>query len=300
MELTGILIVDKPAGFTSFDVVAKLRGMTKMRKIGHAGTLDPAATGVLPIFLGGATRFIDLLPNHGKRYTATFLLGITTDTQDTTGTTLQTRPVEAGEEAVAAALARFVGKGWQIPPMYSAVRQDGKRLYELARQGIEVERKPRKIEIREINLLAHDAAAGRYTIDVFCSKGTYIRTLCHDLGEALGCGAALEVLRRTVACGFSLEDAHTLDDLQVLADRGEFSSALLPVESALAAYPRFDLDAQKASRFLDGVRLELSDLPYLSQKNGGHVRIFGPDALFLGLAAADKGKYLRHIRMLRR
>ena len=299
MELTGILIVDKPAGFTSFDVVAKLRGMTKMRKIGHAGTLDPAATGVLPVFLGGATRFIDLLPNHGKRYTATFLLGITTDTQDTTGTTLKTRPVEVGEAEVSAALSSFVGKGKQIPPMYSAVKQDGKRLYELARQGIEVERKPRAIEIRELNLLVSDPVAGRYTIDVFCSKGTYIRTICHDLGEKLGCGAALESLRRTVACGLFLESAHTLDQLQGLADRGDFSSALLPVESALAAYPRFDLDEQQAARFLNGVRLPLDDLPYVAPQNRSHVRIFGPDAHFLGLGAA-KGKSLGHVRILHR
>jgi len=299
LELTGILIVDKPAGFTSFDVVAKLRGMTKMRKIGHAGTLDPAATGVLPVFLGGATRFIDLLPNHGKRYTATFLLGITTDTQDTTGTTLKTRPVEVGEAEVSAALSSFVGKGKQIPPMYSAVKQDGKRLYELARQGIEVERKPRAIEIRELNLLVSDPVAGRYTIDVFCSKGTYIRTICHDLGEKLGCGAALESLRRTVACGLFLESAHTLDQLQGLADRGDFSSALLPVESALAAYPRFDLDEQQAARFLNGVRLPLDDLPYVAPQNRSHVRIFGPDAHFLGLGAA-KGKSLGHVRILHR
>jgi len=299
LELTGILLVDKPAGFTSFDVVAKLRGIAKMRKIGHAGTLDPAATGLLPVFLGSATRFIDLLPDQDKRYTATFLLGITTDTQDMTGNVLSTRPVRVSAIDVTTALARFVGKIQQIPPMYSAVKHQGKRLYDLARQGIEVERKPREIEIRAITMLAADEPAGRYTIDVECSKGSYIRTLCHDLGEELGCGGALEVLRRTQACGFSLKNAYTLDDLQTLADRGELAGALSPVESALAAYPRLTLDTRQAGLFANGQRLALSDLSGPALQSGERIAVFGPQSAFLGLAHAEGG-LLRHIRQLPR
>ena len=295
--MNGILIVDKPAGCTSFGVVAKVRGMAKTKKVGHAGTLDPEATGVLPVFLGGATRFIDLMPNHDKRYTATFILGKTTDTQDTSGAVLQTRPVTAGQKEVAEALARFQGKTLQIPPMYSAVKQDGKRLYELARQGIEVERKPREIEIKRIALLWCDEAAGRYTIDVACSKGTYIRTLCHDLGELLGCGAAIQDLRRTQACGFSLQEARTLEELQSLADSGNFAHALLPVESAFAGLPRLDLDARASHLFKNGVRLSLDIFPGLSAQKAQRLTVFGSDGKFLGLAASN-GSFLRHVRVM--
>ena len=294
--MTGILVVDKPAGITSFGVVAKVRGMSRIKRVGHAGTLDPDATGVLPVFLGGATRFIDLLPDHRKRYTATFVLGVSTDTQDTSGTVLQTRPVTSGKKEVADALARFTGKIQQIPPMYSAVKQDGKRLYELARQGIEVERKPREIEIEQITLLWCDEAAGRYQIDVACSKGTYIRTLCHDVGELLGCGAAMQELRRTQACGFSLQGAHTLDDLQSLASDGNFAGALIPVESAFAGLPRLDLDRRASHLFKNGVRLGLDTLPGLPAQTAQHIAVFGCDSAFLGIAAPD-GDCLRHVRV---
>jgi len=295
--MTGILIVDKPSGYTSFGVVAKVRGMAKTKKVGHAGTLDPAATGVLPLFLGGATRFIELLPSHDKRYTATFLLGTTTDTQDTTGIVLQTRPVMVGEQEVTAALDRFKGKVRQVPPMYSALKQDGKRLYELARKGIEVKREPREIEIEQISLLWSDQAAGRYQIDVSCSKGTYIRTICHDLGEMLGCGAVLEDLRRTQACGFSFQCAHTLEELQSLAEQGRMSSALIPIESAFAALPCMNLDERASHLFKNGVRLRLDTLPHLSAQDGERVVIFDCEGVFLGLAAPDGG-CLRHIRVL--
>jgi len=296
--MNGILIVDKPAGCTSFRVVAKVRGMAKTKRVGHAGTLDPDATGVLPVFLGGATRFIDLMPDHGKRYTATFILGITTDTQDASGTVLRTRPVTAGQKEVVQALTRFQGKIRQIPPMYSALKQDGKRLYELARQGIEVERQPREIEIERIALMWCDEAAGRYTIDVACSKGTYIRTLCHDLGELLGCGAAMQDLRRTQACGFSLQEAHTMEELQSFADSGNFSQALLPVQSAFTGFPRLDLDERASHLFKNGVRLSLDHLPGLpSDQSGQRLTVFGSDGAFLGLANTADG-CLRHIRVM--
>ncbi|MCL2857559.1 MAG: tRNA pseudouridine(55) synthase TruB [Oscillospiraceae bacterium] len=304
--MTGFVIVDKPAGMTSFGVVAKIRGMSGIKKVGHAGTLDPDATGVLPVFLGGATRFIDLLPEHDKRYTATLLLGQTTDTQDTTGTVLRTRPIAAGKDQVERALAGFVGKQKQIPPMYSAVKQDGKRLYQLARAGVEVERPARNVEIHEINLLEWDEPVGRYIIDVRCSKGTYIRTLCHDLGERLGCGGVMENLRRTSACGYSLQGALTLDALQVLTDQGRFEEALMSICLPFTHLPELVLDERCARLFGNGVRLELSypgvrsgQRPYV---DGDRVAVFGPSPEdygynFLGLAIANKG-LLWHLRLL--
>jgi len=295
--MTGILIVDKPAGITSFGVVAKLRGMSGLKKVGHAGTLDPDATGVLPVFLGGATRFIDLLPEHDKRYTATLLLGQTTDTQDTTGTVLRTRPVSVGKTQVESALAGFVGKGQQIPPMYSAVKQGGKRLYQLARAGLEVERPAREIEIHDISLLGWDEPAGRYTIDVRCSKGTYIRTICHDLGELLGCGGVMQELRRTCACGYTLEGARTLMALQTLTDERRLDTALLPVETAFAHLPRLELDEPCARLFGNGVRLELKSLGAEYLRESERVAVFSAGD-FLGLAFAESGQ-LRHLRLLR-
>ena len=293
--MSGIVVVDKPSGMTSFGVVAKIRGMAKTRKVGHAGTLDPDATGVLPIFIGGATRFVELIPDHDKRYTATLILGITTDTQDISGTTLFTRPVEVGEGEVAAAVAKFVGVQQQIPPMYSAVKQGGKRLYQLARQGIEVERKAREIEIYSTDLLAADPQAGRYTIDVHCSKGTYIRTICHDLGKLLGCGGTLETLRRTHACGFGIQSAQTLENLQALADRGKFDSALTPVEDAFGQLARLELDEQTARMFGNGIHLKLSGIA-ADLKEGERVRVFSRER-FLGLARGEGGQ-LVHVRLM--
>jgi len=293
--MTGILIVDKPKGITSFGVVAKVRGMSGIRKVGHAGTLDPDATGVLPVFLGGATRFIDFLPEHDKRYTATLALGITTDTQDATGTVLRTRPVGAGKSEVERALAGFVGRLRQIPPMYSAVKQGGKRLYQLARAGVEIERPAREVDIHEITLLAWDEPAGRYTIDVHCSKGTYIRTLCHDLGEMLGCGGVMEELRRTCACGYLLEEAHTLDNLQAFTDERRLECALLRIETAFAHLPRLELDERCARLFGNGVRLELSSLGAAHFKDGEQMAVFAGN-VFLGLAAPESG-HLRHLRL---
>ena len=187
----GIIIMDKPQGFTSFDMVAKMRGMLGTRKVGHAGTLDPMATGVLPIFVGRATKCCDLLPDQDKNYTATFELGYTTDTLDATGKLLSRQPVTVGEEQVRTVLERFRGPISQLPPMYSAISIGGKRLYDLARQGIEVERERRSVTIHSLELTAAQPQENRYTIEVSCSKGTYIRTLCADIGEALGCGATM-------------------------------------------------------------------------------------------------------------
>ena len=210
--MDGIIILDKPEDFTSFDMVAKMRRLLGTRKVGHAGTLDPMATGVLPIFVGRATKCCDILPNQNKRYTATFQLGYTTDTLDATGRVLTRTEVSATKEDVEKALESFRGEIMQLPPMYSAIQINGKRLYDLARQGIEIEREKRPVTIMELNLLSADDTQHIYQIDVACSKGTYIRTLCADIGEALGCGATMTALRRTEAAGFSIADSITLEE----------------------------------------------------------------------------------------
>ena len=225
----GILIIDKPAGWTSMDVCAKVRGIFHEKRVGHGGTLDPMATGVLPVFVGQATRAVEFAENSRKEYVAGLRLGLSTDTQDTTGQTLETRPVTVTRSDVEAALGHFRGTIQQIPPMYSAVKINGQKLYELARRGREVERKPREITIYELELL-DETGPGEYRLRCLCSKGTYIRTLCHDLGEILGCGGAMSSLRRTMAGGFRLEDAVTLEDVQ---SQGE--SLLLPTRCPLPA-----------------------------------------------------------------
>ncbi|MEE1491013.1 MAG: tRNA pseudouridine(55) synthase TruB, partial [Massilioclostridium sp.] len=218
--MDGILCMNKPEGFTSFDVVAKLRGITRTKRIGHAGTLDPMATGVLPVFLGRATKAISLLPDHTKRYTAGFQLGLTSDTLDSTGTILSRSHSTLTQQELLAALEQYRGTISQIPPMYSALKVEGKRLYELARQGKTVERKPRKVEIFQLELLSFDTKLQTGVLDVGCSSGTYIRTLCDDIGRDLGVGAVMTSLQRTEAAGFSLADSRTFEEVQQLKDDG--------------------------------------------------------------------------------
>lgn len=209
----GIIIIDKPSDWTSMDVCAKLRGILKEKKIGHAGTLDPMATGVLPVFVGSATRAVEFAEQGDKEYIATLRLGLVTNTQDTTGETMEEHPVTVTRSDLEAVLPRFTGEIDQIPPMFSAIKINGKKLYELARSGKEVERKARRITIREIELL-DEVSECEYTLRVRCSKGTYIRTLCHDIGGALGCGGCMAALRRTMAAGFTIAEAVTLEEAQ--------------------------------------------------------------------------------------
>ena len=210
--MQGILIVDKPAGWTSFDVIAKMRGVLGTRKLGHSGTLDPMATGVLPVFCGGASKAVDLQLNHDKTYRATLRLGSRTDTGDITGTVLETRPVTAGEAELKEILPRFVGPQMQVPPMYSAVKVNGQPLYKAARQGLTVERKARPIEVYGI---AYEGSPvpGEYTLTVRCSKGTYIRTLLEEIAQGMGQLGAMSALRRTRAGLFTEADAHTLEEI---------------------------------------------------------------------------------------
>ena len=231
----GILVIDKSAGWTSQDVAAKLRGVFHERRVGHGGTLDPMATGVLPIFIGRATRAAEFLESAEKEYIAGLCLGVVTDTQDTSGNILETHPVTATREAVQAALAQFLGPIEQIPPMYSAVKIGGQKLYELARKGKEIERKPRSITIHELELLEGEGT--EFTLRVRCSKGTYVRTLCHDLGRALGCGGCMSALRRTRAGSFALSQAVTMQQVLEFAAEHDPQQLLMPVDAVFSAHP---------------------------------------------------------------
>ena len=233
--MDGIINVYKEKGFTSHDVVAKLRGILRMKKIGHTGTLDPAAEGVLPVCLGKGTRLCDMLTDKTKTYRAVLLLGQETDTQDTTGTVLAEYPVEVTEEAVWEAIYSFLGDYMQIPPMYSALKVNGKKLYELARQGKEVERQPRPVQILDIQIGQVDLP--RVTFSVTCSKGTYIRTLCYDIGRKLGCGGCMESLLRTRVDRFKLEDSLTLSQIEKLRDEGRVEEYVVPVEGVFLGLP---------------------------------------------------------------
>lgn len=273
----GIIIIDKPVGWTSMDVCAKLRGILHEKRVGHAGTLDPMATGVLPVFVGQATKAVSFAEGGKKVYEAVLLLGRVTDTQDTTGETLEERAVTVTADGVRAALPRFLGEIEQIPPMYSAIKVNGQKLYDLARQGKEVARKPRRITIYGL-ALTEELGNGQYALRVECSKGTYIRTLCHDLGQALGCGGCMAALRRTEASGFCIGEAVTLEDA---AREGE--ALLRPLDSLFRTYPAFAIpNAALEKKCLCGnpLRVSLAD---------GIYRVYGCDGTFLALSEARDG-----------
>lgn len=273
----GIIIIDKPAGWTSMDVCAKLRGILHEKRVGHAGTLDPMATGVLPVFVGQATKAVSFAENGRKVYEAVLQLGRVTDTQDTSGETLEERAVTVTADDVRAVLPRFLGEIEQIPPMYSAIKVNGQKLYDLARQGKEVARKPRRITIYDL-ALTEELGNGQYALRVECSKGTYIRTLCHDLGQVLGCSGCMAALRRTEASGFGIGEAVTLEDVQ-----REGEALLRPLDSQFRTYPAFAIpNAALEKKCLCGnpLRVSLAD---------GIYRVYGCDGTFLALSEARDG-----------
>lgn len=279
--MTGIICIDKPEGITSFGVCAKLRGIMGQKKCGHTGTLDPMATGVLPVMLGGATKFLDYLPDSDKGYTARFILGKTTDTLDITGKVTGEFSVNCTQDDVEKALVNFRGRIMQTPPMYSAVSVDGKRLYELARSGVEVERKAREVEIKKLELVSCEN--GEYEIDVLCSKGTYIRSLIDDLGKAIGCGAVMTSLRRTLACGFTLNDAVSLDELQRRKDCGEnFDDLIVSVEKPFESFDSVTVSDAQSVRFKNGGALDLTRLKQKLSINTLY-RVYSKSGEFLGL-----------------
>ena len=295
--MTGVICIDKPSDMTSFGAVAKVRGMTKEKKVGHTGTLDPMATGVLPMLLGGATRFLDYLPDSDKGYRASFRLGMTTDTLDSTGTVLSEQPVTVGEAEVRAVLEDFRRTIEQLPPMYSAKSVDGVRLYELARQGIEVERKPCTVTIKALTLTG--ANGNDYEIEVLCSKGTYIRSLIDDIGKKLGCGAVMTALERTQAMGFTKADCVSLQTLQARRDNGEgFDDLLIGIETLFADYPKVYISPAQAKRFQNGGALDIARIkkPPLA---GVPCAVYTAETGFLGLGCNEASE-LKVLRLLTR
>ncbi len=277
---SGILVIDKPAGWTSMDVCAKLRGVFHEKRVGHGGTLDPMATGVLPVFIGRATRAVEFAEKSDKEYIAGLKLGVITNTQDSSGEVLEERPVHVTREALESALEQFRGDILQIPPMYSAIKIGGKKLYELARKGREVERPARPVTIKALELLEQQGE-DLYTIQVRCTKGTYIRTLCHDIGQALGCGGCMDSLRRTMAAGFSLEDAVSMEQVQTAADP---ASLLVPVDSLFQDRRRLVLDRATEKKIRNGMT---AVLPHL---DSGEYRAYAMSGEFLALCRCRNGK----------
>ncbi len=279
-RIDGIIVIDKEPGFTSFDVVAKMRGICGQKKVGHTGTLDPDATGVLPICLGKATKVCGMLTDSNKEYIAQMKLGITTDTQDISGTVLKEADFCCDEALVQDVIQSFVGEIDQVPPMYSALKVNGQKLCDLARKGIEVERKSRKVSIFEIEILEMNLPI--VTMRVACSKGTYIRTLCHDIGEILGCGAAMASLRRTKAAGFTLYDAYTLEQLQSLKDKGELLQVIKPIDFVYQEYPEVGVNEAGLLLAKNGNKIPAEFITFWD-KTSQMVRLYSEEKQFIGL-----------------
>lgn len=275
--MNGVIIIDKPKGKTSHDIVGILRKKFGTRRVGHTGTLDPLATGVLPVCIGNATRAADMLIESDKKYRATFLLGKRSDTLDIEGQITEENEVSVSEEDVRRVVSEFIGEQDQIPPMYSAIKKDGKKLYDLAREGIEIEREPRRINIYSIDIC--DIALPTVTIDVHCSKGTYIRSLCDDIGTKLGCGAVMTELRRTYTAGFAIEDAYTIDELYKLED---LSGTLKTTDSLFLSLPEIQLNEKQEKSITNGVRMT-----WRNGKEGETYRVYAPDGRFLCISRLE-------------
>lgn len=282
--MNGVICIDKPSGMTSFDVVAKLRRITHERKVGHAGTLDPMATGVLPVFFGEATKAISLLPNQDKRYIAGLRLGVTTDTGDITGRILSEQPCDADFEQVSAAVLSFKGEIKQVPPMYSALKVGGRHLYDIAREGGEVERQARDITVYDIAVTGRNEDTGDYIVDISCSKGTYIRTLCEDIGKRLGCGGTMSSLRRVRAAGFDIEHCRTLEEVKTFAEKDKLDDIILSVENVFASLPQINITERQAVRFRNGGQLSIDRVTGAPREGLCCLRYNG---VFIGLGQAD-------------
>lgn len=290
--MDGIIIVNKPQNFTSFDVVAVMRRLCGQRKIGHTGTLDPMATGVLPLLLGNAAKAQDILPDSDKEYVAQFKLGMRTDTLDVWGEVIEERTVSASLEDIASLIPKYSGEITQIPPMYSAVKKDGVRLYDLARQGIEVEREERKVTISQLKLLSYDDETFSGQLKIACSKGTYIRTLIDDIGRDLGCGAVMTSLVRTKACGFTLEDSVTIDELKDISKEGEcpenIRELLRSSESLFTVYRKIYVSEKQSLRFSNGNPIDIERTAVKKSAEDGEIlRVCGRNGKFLGLGRVN-------------
>ena len=280
--MNGIINVYKEKGFTSHDVVAKLRGILHMKKIGHTGTLDPDAVGVLPVCLGKGTGLCSMITDWTKTYEAVMLLGTVTDTQDTSGTVLKTREVNVTKRQILEVCSSFEGEYDQIPPMYSALKVNGKKLYELAREGKVIERKARPVKIRDIQILEIDLPKVR--MEVSCSKGTYIRTLCHDIGEKLGCGGCMESLMRTRVSTFRIEDAKTLDEVETLKQEGKLAELLVPIDAMFPSYPKITVKDDWKAFAKNGNPLDLKMLKEAcGQNEETQVRLYDESGKFIAI-----------------
>ena len=303
----GLINIYKEAGFTSHDVVAKLRGILRQKKIGHTGTLDPDATGVLPVCLGKGTKLCDMLTDRDKEYEAIMLLGYETDTQDMSGEILNEAAAGFDEQTVREAILSFVGPYEQIPPMYSALKVNGQKLCDLARAGKVVERKPRPVEIYRIDIVsiaAYEADKMKVVMRVACSKGTYIRTLCHDIGQKLGCGGAMASLVRTVAAGFELKDALTLGQIEALVAEDALQSHIIPVEAVFEGYPAVYLSELTDKLLNNGNPFYLKDVAYMEGpsvehmalpcvlSDGCRVRVYDSAGVFKAIYTYDLKKQL--------
>ena len=290
--MDGIINVYKEKGFTSHDVVAKLRGILHIKKIGHTGTLDPDAVGVLPVCIGKGTKLCDMITDTDKTYEAVMLLGISTDTQDVSGNVLSKKDVAVDEKTLIETIDSFVGEYKQIPPMYSAIKVNGRKLYQLAREGIEIERRPRDVYIRSIHIndmnLQDDELS--VTMTVSCSKGTYIRTLCHDIGEKLGCGACMKSLSRTRVGRFYIDDSYTINQIAALNLKGELSSIVAPVDS-MFDYPRIQINKEYDKLLYNGNLLPLSAGKALDVGLADKVRIYNESGEFIGIYSMDDSGY---------
>lgn len=276
--MNGILLVDKPQGFTSHDVIAKLRGILHERRIGHSGTLDPMATGLLVVYIGRSTRAVQFAENHDKEYIAGIRFGVVTDTQDITGTVLERSDLKISEKQLRAVFPEFIGEIMQLPPMYSAIKIKGQKLCDIARKGGEVDRKRRPVKIYELSFI--DKKQGDYLLKICCSKGTYVRTLCHDIGARLEAGAALSSLRRTKSGCFDVIDALTLQQVEGLAEQGKLETGLIPVDKLFEEYPTFTMNDNQRKRCICGSNFYAS-LP------DGKYRVYDSNGMFMMFAEAN-------------
>lgn len=287
--MNGIICVNKPQEFTSFDVVAKLRGILKMKRLGHGGTLDPMATGVLPVFVGTATKACDIMPDSSKSYLAGFRLGETTDTQDVWGKIITQSRKSVSRQELMEIIPQFTGKMMQLPPMYSAVQVNGQRLYDLARKGIEVERNPREIEVRCIRLSEYDEEKREGVIEIDCGKGTYIRTIINDIGEKLGCGGIMTSLVRTCAGGFTINECYTFEQIQQARDEDRLEELVLPIERVFEKLPKLRLGEAQTRMYRNGVKLDLARIYNVKDEEVTYA-VYGSDGAFIGTAFADREK----------
>ncbi len=290
--MNGIIIINKPKNYTSFDVIAVMRKLLRTKKLGHTGTLDPMATGVLPILIGRATKLQSLIPDNNKEYIASFRLGVTTDTLDITGKIISSSPSNVSKLQLQSVLNNFRGNIKQVPPMFSAVQKDGIRLYSLAQKGIEIERDARNVTIYQLDLICFDEISQEGKILVECSKGTYIRTLCDDIGQLLGCGAVLTDLQRTKACSFDIDNSITLDEARVLSEQNHLDEYILPCDAILKRYNQTFISNLQSTRFKNGGALSLNRIPCPSSvRNDELIRVYDCEKNFLGLGRANKAKH---------